>query len=78
MAVIAYRAAVEAGKITDAQRTKEFIFEDDSEISDYAKEAVYMLYDADTINGMGAEIFAPKEALTRAQAAKIIYYIYSM
>ena len=78
MAVIAYRAAVEAGKITDAQRTKEFIFEDDSEISDYAKEAVYMLYDADIINGMGAEIFAPKEALTRAQAAKIIYYIYSM
>ena len=78
MAVIAYRAALESGKMLEESRKGSFVFDDDADIADYAKDAVYMLYDADVINGMTAGTFAPKEELTRAQAAKIIYYIYSM
>ena len=79
MAVIAYRTAVKAGRLTeDNVAEKEFIFADDESISEYAKTSVYALYEADVINGMNELEFAPKPALTRAQAAKIIYGIYTL
>ena len=48
-------------------------FADDSDISEYARESVYKLYAAGKIAGVGNGRFAPKEIVTRAQAAKIIY-----
>jgi len=50
-------------------------FEDDDMISDYAKEAVYALRECGAVNGMDAENFAPYGTATRAQVAKIVYYI---
>ena len=52
---------------------KALTFDDDSEISDYAKEAVSALSGAGIINGMGDGTFAPAASVTRAQAAKVIY-----
>ena len=78
MAVIAYRTALKSGKLKESERTSGFIFADDEQISDYAKSAVYALYDAGVINGVSEEEFAAKDALTRAQAAKIIYGIYGL
>ena len=48
-------------------------FTDESEISDYAKEAVSYLASAGIINGMGDGTFAPAGTVTRAQAAKVVY-----
>lgn len=47
-------------------------FDDEENISDYAKEAVKKLAGAKIINGMGDGTFAPKMTLTRAQAAVLI------
>lgn len=58
-------------KIT--HETAEFTFADDSEISGYAKAAVYKLYAAKIISGMGNNQFVPKGNCTRAQAAVLIY-----
>lgn len=78
MAVIAYRTAVVCGLMEDGERESEFVFEDDAQISDYAKTAVYRLAEEEIINGVGDDYFAPKSNLTRAQAAKIIYGVYTI
>jgi len=54
----------------------EEVFVDDSDISDYAKEAVYELYKSGMINGMGDGSFSPKFIATRAQGAMIIYNLF--
>lgn len=48
-------------------------FSDENEIAEYAKESVVNLYKKGIINGMDDGVFAPKETVTRAQAAKMIY-----
>ena len=78
MAVIAYRTAVAAGKIEESETESDFKFEDDYDIADYAKNAVYSLYEEGVINGVTLESFAPKQELTRAQAAKVVYFIYTL
>ena len=50
-------------------------FSDDGSISDYAKTSVYSMYHAGIINGIGNDVFAPKDYCTRAQTAKMIYYL---
>lgn len=70
MAVILYRAAKYKGMTFDSAKTE---FSDDTEISDYAQEAVYSLKNAGIINGLEDGAFAPKQAATRAQAAQMIY-----
>lgn len=57
----------------EKQRDESFLFADDKDISDYAKESVYNLYANGVINGMGDSIFVPQETCTRAMAAKLIY-----
>lgn len=47
-------------------------FSDSDEISEYAKGAVAAMQNIGIISGMDGGRFAPKEPLTRAQAAKII------
>ena len=49
-------------------------FADDSQISEWAKNAVYTLADGGVISGKGSNMFCPKDNLTRAEAAKIIHY----
>lgn len=74
MAYIAYKAI----KLFDEDKNsyKGEKFADDSEIADYAKEAVYFLKECGIINGKGENLFEPKGTATRAEAAKIIYNVY--
>lgn len=48
-------------------------FDDDSLISEYAKEAVKKLYEAGIINGVGYNQFNPLGTANRAEAAKVLY-----
>jgi hypothetical protein len=72
MATITYRAAVylkiEFDEITEAVK-----FDDDNEISDYARDAISVMQKAGIINGVGDNKYAPKDTASRAQAAKVIY-----
>lgn len=55
---------------------KNNVFVDDDEISDYAKGYVYALKNLKIIEGKSGNAgFAPQDALSRAEAAKIIYGI---
>ncbi len=47
-------------------------FSDQSEISDYALSSVMMLKSAGIINGRENNVFAPKDAAARAEAAKML------
>ena len=73
MAAIIHRTAKISGYVlSEYEEIKGAVFEDDTDISDYAKEAVYVLKNDGIINGVGENVFAPKERATRAQAAHII------
>ena len=73
MAAIIHRTAKISGYVlSEYEEIKGAVFEDDADISDYAKEAVYVLKNDGIINGVGENVFAPKERATRAQAAHII------
>lgn len=48
-------------------------FVDDKNISNYANEAVYGLYSKGIVSGTDASEFLPKNNLSRAEAAQIIY-----
>lgn len=74
MAVILQRVLKIAGK-TLASESKHTEFADSANIADYAKDAVDTLARAGAINGMGDGSFAPLQAVTRAQAAKVIYEV---
>lgn len=69
LAVIIVRAAESEGKTFETAKTK---FSDDSQISDYAKDAVYKLKSKNIISGMGDNEFMAKGVATRAQVAKMI------
>ena len=70
LAVITVRVAKHCG-INLPKRT-EITFVDDSLISDYAKESVSSLSSCGIMTGYNNE-FSPKDSVTRAMAAKIIY-----
>ena len=67
LAVMAYRAA----KLAEAENAA--AFDDDGEISDYAKSAVYCMKEKNIISGTGGNRFSPLNSCTRAETAKIIY-----
>ncbi len=50
-------------------------FYDDASMSDYARESIDELVTLNILNGFEGGNFKPKDALTRAQAAKIIFLI---
>lgn len=52
-------------------------FSDEAYVSDWAKDAVSGLKNAGILTGSGDNMFNPKDNLTRAQAAKVIYGIMS-
>lgn len=72
MAVIAYRV-FELKNV--ALKGDECTLKDYELTADYAKEAVAALYTADIIKGDDAKMFNPKQNLTRAEAAMVIYNI---
>lgn len=72
MAVILERVLKIAGIENNSTKSD---FADFNDVSDYAKTAVDMLSGLGIINGMGDGTFAPKQSVTRAQAAKVVYEV---
>ena len=68
-AVIIYRLMEHRG---NAPKGKKY-FADRSLVSDYAIDAVGALGEAQIVKGVGDNNFAPKQNITRAEAAQIIY-----
>jgi len=72
MAVILERVLKIAGIENNSTKSE---FSDYKQVSDYAKTAVDMLSGLGIINGMGDGTYAPKQPVTRAQAAKVVYSV---
>lgn len=68
MAVIANRILPADDTISDYEE-----FSDMNKVSDYAKKAVRSMKANGIIDGVGDNLFAPLETVTRAQAAQLIY-----
>ena len=75
MAVMLYKTAKEAKINLGSKSVKEFT--DRNKISGYAIEAVEAIQKAGIVSGIGNGSFAPKNNSTRAEAAKIIYGLFS-
>lgn len=71
MAVMIYRAMQYSGIGVDTSSKSDF--SDYKSVSEYAKSAVSYLQSAGVVSGMNDGTFAPKNKVTRAQAAVIIY-----
>lgn len=79
MAVILHRAALKKNIIlSDYEDARDFTFRDDGQIDEYAKQAVYVLRNDGVINGVGDDMFAPKQTATRAEAAQMIYLLINL
>ncbi len=74
MAVIIYRVY----ELAEGKLSGNVSFNDSAKISAYAKTAVGALASKGVINGMGDGTFAPKSAVTRAQAAKVVYELLAL
>ncbi len=73
MAAMTFRAINVVGKTLSGTDKDEFA--DASDISPWAIESCTAMHRAGIINGMGNNCFVPKENVTRAQAAKILYEV---
>ena len=73
MSVLVYRI-LKSEKNFIAQSNDE-VFDDNANISDYAEEGIYALKNAGYVNGVGNNLFKPKNYCTRAEAAVIIYNV---
>lgn len=71
-AVILYRAKDKFGLSEGSDATK---FEDDENIADYAKDAVYFLKGCGALSGNENDEFLPEKSLSRAEAAMLMYNI---
>lgn len=69
-AVIVYKVLIHIGNKDFAMASS---FSDDGSISPWAAEAIYALKGIGVINGKGENMFFPKDNMTRAEAAKIIF-----
>ncbi len=70
MSVIIARALEVYGIKSDVEKGQ--LFDDDESISDYAKDAIYLLKSLEIINGTGENNFSPLGNATRAQTAKMV------
>lgn len=77
MMVMAYRAMTTFGIDIPSNKGYE-TFADQSDISDYAVEAIEKMYCAEIVNGVGSNMLDPKGSAERAQSAKIIYGLLEM
>ena len=71
MVVMLNRTAKYTGIVFETENPEKF--SDDAQISDYAKEAVYLFKEAGIVNGVSDSEFSPKANANRAQAAKVIF-----
>ncbi|OKP92552.1 1,4-beta-xylanase [Paenibacillus sp. P3E] len=76
MMVIAARALAAAGKKASGSRTLS-VYSDADQISDYARESLASLVKYGIVNGKNGKL-APGDALTRAEAAVIVYRIWKL
>ena len=74
MAVMLARAAEKAG-IPLEENAEISYFADHEDIADYAKSSVYLLKNAGMIDGVDEQHYDPNGNATKAQAAKIIYFL---
>jgi len=72
LVTVVYRAILKAG-IRLKKQTDLPNFEDEEDVSVYAKEAVSTMYGMGFINGTGNNLLEPRGHATRAQAAKIMH-----
>ena len=70
---IIYRVLNNKGYSLKKEKKTNLSFEDAEEISDYALEAVKLLYQAGIINGIDEKHFAPQSFCNRAAMVKISY-----
>jgi GH43 family beta-xylosidase len=77
MAVMAYRAS-QLAKVNLQANVGSVDFADQSQIASYAAESVAAMQKAGVINGIGNSLFAPKDDASRAEAAKIIYSLFTL
>lgn len=73
MAVMAYNTIMAKADKVVYDKSQVSMFSDDSDISDYAREAVYAMRGLGIMQGRGNNAFEAKAFATRAEAAKIIY-----
>ena len=73
MAALAYRTIKYYAPNTTIPT--DFSFLDSDDISDWANESVGAVVNAGVMNGIGGNMFDPKNQTTRAQAAQVIYNI---
>lgn len=73
MALLIHTVLIHQGINLDPVRDGEF--KDSGLASAYAADALHSLYQADLINGTGNDMFQPKDIVTRAQIAQILYNI---
>lgn len=73
MAVIAYRAAKDSGRMNKGREMT--TFSDANLISDYAQEAIEALYTTGVLNGSDGQL-RPLSTATRAEASVIIYNLF--
>lgn len=74
-AVIIANAMKYAGdELSEGEKT---LFSDDENISGWAKENVYLLQENGIVSGREGNLFAPKDSMTRAEAARMIYGLFA-
>ena len=74
LATAVYRA-LSAANIELYDQNEEISFKDSDAIADYAKDAVMYLAKKGVVQGIGEGLFAPEAAVTRAEAAQLVYNI---
>ena len=76
IAVLLYRVMQYVG--IDATPSEPELFNDDAQISDYAKSSVYIMRQIGIIKGTPENTFEPTSFATRAEAAQMIYNTYKI
>ncbi|MBR4720369.1 MAG: phosphodiester glycosidase family protein [Clostridia bacterium] len=64
-------------RVLNLESMSENKFDDDADIPDWAKEAVYMMFERGFVSGYPDNTFRPIASVTRAEAAAMIYNIIS-
>ena len=75
--VFLYRAAKVTRQKFVNYEISELSFEDSDNISEYAKESIQKLFTAGVVSGTEDNNFSPLRSITRAEAAKILYNVFT-
>jgi len=75
MMAVMIKRAMDYSKLVFENVNKDSHFSDEDDISEYAYNAINSLYKMGVVNGMDNGNFAPKEKLTRSQAAQIVFNV---